>query len=756
MSSPSGLTNVRRSWLERVLEIVGELGAHHDLNATLDFIARATVEQLEFGAAAINVTTPDGQVRVEAVAGPPELGELLGQSSPLSHWLDLLAAAESWGTLRYFGHDRDQALAERMANWTWSPDSPPSDDPDTWHPEDWLLAPFYDGEGKLIGALSVDQPRSGRRPDLEQRTALELFAAQAGRAVLKAGERARAQQRRQQAEELWQLTFARSPIGAALIDPIGRMVQINDGLVRILGFPQERLIGGRLDDFTHPDDRGIDDHLVDDLFTGDADGFEIEKRYLHADGHQVWGLLHVGAIRDDRGEVHLMVGQVNDITDRKRAEAELAHRATHDALTNLPNRLLLEERLGSYLRAGQPAGVLFCDLDRFKIVNDSLGHEAGDELLIAVAQRLADALPPSFTLGRLGGDEFVVIAPHERDLGRLRSIGARLIDALEAPMTIRGHQHTVSVSVGVVVSGPAHAHPDEVLREADQALLRAKREGRSRVEVYDPDQDRPATVDDLEFESTLRSALSRSDGLVPYFQPILGIASNTTVGYEALVRWQHPERGFIEPAEFIPMAEAAGLIVPLGWWMLDASARAAATLPSGGQRWVAVNASGSQLGRGELMPAVRRALEVYQLTPDQLHLEITETALVSASDAAIDEVCEVAAMGVPIALDDFGTGYSSLSLLRDLPVSTVKIDRSFVTPIAHDNTAIAITRSLVTLCRDLGITTVAEGVETAEQLAALRSLGCTHAQGYLIGAPAPLGPQQQVSSLDAHRRRTAS
>jgi diguanylate cyclase (GGDEF)-like protein/PAS domain S-box-containing protein len=735
-----GLTSVHRSRIECVLDVVRQLGASDDLHDTLQRIANAVVEHLDFGAAAVNVTTADGDVRIEAVAGPPELDTLLGQGNPLAYWRELLDAAESWGTLRFYSHDRDRALTDRMTGWTprASAADVATEDREDWHREDVLVAPFYDPRGELAGALSVDRPRTGRRPDLEQRTVLELFAAQAAAAVLEATARQQAEQRHREAEQRWELTFARSPVGAALVDRDGVLVQVNDGLVRILGYPRERLQGARFGDFTHPQDRDIDRELIAQVLAGSRDGYEIEKRYEHADGHVVWGLLHVGAIRSEAGVAQLMVGQINDITDRKRAEAQLAHRANHDPLTNLPNRLLLEERLASCLAMGTPSGVLFCDLDRFKIINDSLGHEAGDELLVTVAHRLSAALPAGYTLGRLGGDEFVVIAPGERDLAALRAISLNLMSALDAPMTIRGHQHTVTVSVGVAVSGPGHAHPDEVLREADQALLRAKRQGRARVEVYDPDQDRPATVDDLELESTLRAALTSGEGLLPYFQPILGLDTDTTVGYESLVRWQHPERGFIEPVEFLPMAETTGLIVPLGWWMLEVSAKAASRLAAGTQGWIAVNASGSQLGRGELVASVRGALERYELSPERLHLEITETALVGASEAAIEEVREVAALGVPIALDDFGTGYSSLSLLRDLPVSIVKIDRSFVAPIVSDHTAIAITRGLIGLCRDLGITTIAEGVETVEQLAALRSMGCTQAQGYLIGAPAPL------------------
>jgi diguanylate cyclase (GGDEF)-like protein len=406
----------------------------------------------------------------------------------------------------------------------------------------------------------------------------------------------------------------------------------------------------------------------------------------------------------------------------------------------MPNRAQLEDVLADCLSDGRPVGVLSCGLDRFKTVNDSLGHDAGDELLVAVAIRLQDAAPSGATVGRAAGDEFAVVVPDERDPEALRGVAATLLAALQDPVPLRDYQHTVSMSIGITVGGARHEHPDDVLRDADRALLRAKRHGRSRVELYDPTQDQPATVADLELEHALRAALADGEGLVPYFQPIVNLETNSPVGYEALIRWAHPQRGLLEPDDFLPLAEETGLIAPLGWWMLDVSCRAAADrqLTGGWSRWVAVNASGSQLGRGQLAPAIRRVLDKGDLAPERLHLEITETALVEASLAAIKEVREVADLGVRIALDDFGTGFSSLSLLRDLPVSTVKIDRSFVKPIASDRSARAIVRSVIGLCQELGVTTVGEGVETEEQITSLRALGCTLAQGYLLGRPAPL------------------
>ncbi|HEY7047924.1 MAG TPA: EAL domain-containing protein [Jatrophihabitantaceae bacterium] len=740
MESGSSLTRVRRSWLERVLDVVRLLGASSDLHETLNRIVEGVVDVLEFDAAAINVMNAEGDaLRVAATAGPPELNQLRGQATPVDYFVELLEASEPWGALRFFSHAVDQTPVDRVARWT-PPGSPADNEPGAWQPGDELMAPLYDRGGAFIGVLSVDQPRSGRLPDVEQCTVLELFAAQAATAIADATARLESETRRREAERRWQLAFEHSPVGTAIIDQDGQLVQFNDALREMLGYTRSELNQRTFANITHPDDVDVDLQLFAELLEGHRDSYEIEKRYLHRDGHIVWGLLHVGIIRADDGTMQSVVGQVNDISARKLAETQIAHRATHDSLTDLPNRLRLEEVLEACISSSRPAGALCCGIDRFKTVNDSLGHEAGDELIRAVATRLRDALPSGITIGRVGGDEFVVVVPDESDPGVLRGIAARLVAALREPIRLRGYQHTTSISVGVTVSSPRHAHADEVLRDADQALRRAKRQGRARVEFYDPTQDRPATVADLELEYALRKSLDDGTGLVPFFQPIVSLDTNAPVGYEALIRWHHPEKGMLEPDDFLPMAEQTGLIAPLGWKMLELCCQAAADprLTGGWSRWVAVNASGSQLGRGQLAQAVRSALDAADLPPDRLHIEITETALVEASPAAIKEVREVADLGVRIALDDFGTGYSSLSLLRDLPVGTVKIDRSFVKPITSDRNARAIVRSVIALCREMGVATVGEGVETDDQITSLRALGATLAQGYLLGRPAPL------------------
>lgn len=761
MQRHPGLANVRASSLERLLDIVRRLGETADLETMLHQITEAVVSVMDFGAAAINVVEGD-RVRVASVVGPPEAKALLGMISPLSYWTEINQAAEPWGLLRYFSHERDQTMVDRIANWKPAAGPSATDagaaDPDVWHPNDSLFAPLIDTAGNLVGILSVDQPRSGRRPDREQQTVLELFAVQAARAIADAGTRVTADAARRTSEQRWWLTFENSPIGTVLLSPGGQLLQCNNAFCELLGYTHVELEGRLFADLTYPDDVAEDARLFEELKSGVRDRYELELRYVRSDGALVWARLTGGITRGGAGAADTIVGQIADITARKQAEATLAHRATHDPLTDLPNRASMIAQITELSARGRPAGVLYADLDRFKVVNEGLGHDAGDALLVAVADRLRAALPADALLARVGGDEFVALATDVADVESLRHVAHLMLDALREPIRLRDYEHrdyeyTASVSVGATLSTPWYQDAEKVLLDADQALLQAKRLGRARVEIYDPRQDTSATVEDLELERALREALMRGGhGLIPYFQPIIDLSDDAVVGYEALVRWMHPVRGMLDPDEFLPMAEETGLVVPLGWRMLKLSCAAARALrsPAAPRPWIAVNVSGSQLGRGQLADAVRTELAESALDPRDLHLEITETALVGAPAIAIAEIREVAAMGVAIALDDFGTGYSSLSLLRDLPVSTVKIDGSFIGPITHDRTAIAITTSVISLCRDLGITTVAEGVETERQLDSLRTMGCNLAQGYLLGSPGP-APVAQGRESDSSR-----
>ncbi|MDR1999081.1 MAG: EAL domain-containing protein [Frankiaceae bacterium] len=560
-----------------------------------------------------------------------------------------------------------------------------------------------------------------------------------------------AEEQRRIGEEQWRLAFEHSPLGTSLLTPDGMTIlQVNAALAQLLWHRQEEMIGQPSSAFTYPDEFGDELNIVRfaELMSGERNVFQKDMRLVRADGTVIWTDAIVGLVRGGDGEVLYVVSQHFDITAQKLAEGRLRHQALHDPVTDLPNRAFIEEQLSGHLAAGSPCGVLFCNLDRFGAINDSLGRDIGDEVLAATGRRLQAIAPRGASVGRIGGDEFVVLVPHEVDPAALRAVGERLVRTLARPQQIARRTVALTASAGAAVTDPSQDTPGQVLRQANQALRRAKRTGRGIVEMYDPDRDRLGTALDLELEQSLRAALAEGgQGLLPYFQPIIDIATGRPVGCEALVSWRHPRRGLLQPADFLPLAEQSGLVMPLGWWMLSESCRAAPLLPPGfaDSPWVAVNVSGTQLSRGQLGGAVSAALEGAGLPPQRLHLEITETALVEASPEAVRELREVAELGVCIALDDFGTGYSSLSLLRDLPVGAVKIDRSFVGPILSDPTAMPIVRSVIWLCQELGLTTVAEGVETPAQLEALRDLGCTQAQGFLIGHPAPIDELRAAS-----------
>jgi diguanylate cyclase (GGDEF)-like protein/PAS domain S-box-containing protein len=420
---------------------------------------------------------------------------------------------------------------------------------------------------------------------------------------------------------------------------------------------------------------------------------------------------------------------------RKRVEEALAHQALHDDLTGLPNRALLLDRLGQALarsrRQQSLVAVLFLDLDNFKVLNDSRGHAAGDDLLRAVSGRLREVIRPSDTVSRFGGDEFVIVTEGVSGSDEAKLMGERVTKAVEAPFLLSTGEVFISVSVGIALAGE-QATPETLLRDADVAMYRAKERGRARTEVFD-EKLRVRSRVRFETESDLRRAVDRGELRVEY-QPVVAVPDGTVVGAEALVRWQHPERGLILPGEFIPLAEEVGLVMPIGAWVLEESCRQAKawvdSVPAGTPFTVAVNLSARQLLLPELVDLVVNALERAKLHPLYLRLEITETVLMEDVDFAIERLVGLRDLGVRLAVDDFGTGYSSLTYLRQLPVDLLKIDRSFVEGLGVDPHNSSIVAAVVALAEALGLFALAEGVETRLQVAELKSLGCQFAQGY--------------------------
>jgi diguanylate cyclase (GGDEF)-like protein/PAS domain S-box-containing protein len=427
------------------------------------------------------------------------------------------------------------------------------------------------------------------------------------------------------------------------------------------------------------------------------------------------------------------VATYEDVTERHQAEAKIMHMARHDALTNLPNRLLFREKMDQALNRGEELAVLFIDLDRFKSVNDTLGHPVGDALLVAVTKRLQMAVRGTDTVARLGGDEFAIIQIGGRPTDATELAG-RIIRSISESFDVLGHQVVIGTSLGIAIAPTDGTESDQLLRNADMALYRAKAEGRGTYHFFQPEMDAQMQAR-RSLELDLRKALDAGEFEL-YYQPLIDLASDKISGFEALVRWNHPERGVVGPDDFIPVAEEIGLIVPIGEWVLKQACKDAAAWP--GKLTVAVNLSAVQFRHPTLALSVVSALGASGLAAARLELEITETVLLQDNRAVLDVLHQIRELGVRISMDDFGTGYSSLSYLRSFPFDKIKIDRSFIRELGKENDCVAIIRAVTRLGRSLGMITTAEGVETREQLDILRVEGCTQVQGYLFSQPRPV------------------
>jgi diguanylate cyclase (GGDEF)-like protein/PAS domain S-box-containing protein len=471
----------------------------------------------------------------------------------------------------------------------------------------------------------------------------------------------------------------------------------------------------------------------------------VEEKETRADGDVRWISTTKLPLRDRQGNIVGTFGISRDITERKKAEDQLQHRAFYDPLTDLPNRALFLDRLQHMFHRARRAldnplfAVLYLDLDRFKAINDSLGHDAGDELLIGIARRLELCLRPGDTLARLGGDEFTVILDDIHTEEDATRVAERIHEELAAPIELRGYEMFTSVSVGIALSSAGYDNPEDMLRDADTAMYRAKAGGRAGHQVFGEDMHQRA-VSSLRLESDLRRALERKE-IVPYYQPIVNLDDGAVFGFEALARWHHPAKGLVLPDLFIPVAEETGLIGAIGEWMLTEACRQAREWQSKHPRWsklgISVNVSGRQLSHGGLASEVERALRVSGLDPACLTLEITESALMHNLATGASVIQRLHAMSVGLHLDDFGTGYSSLAYLHNFPVHALKVDQSFVSRLDGSSQQSAIVKAIVSLAQNLGMEVVAEGVETREQADALRALSCRRGQGFLFARPLP-------------------
>jgi diguanylate cyclase (GGDEF)-like protein/PAS domain S-box-containing protein len=549
------------------------------------------------------------------------------------------------------------------------------------------------------------------------------------------------------AHERFRSAFENAPIGMAMIDLEGRIIRANPALGAIVGRPPAALAGTIAGDLTHPEDRPSGGSGMGTPVATGSDGCQIEMRYLHVEGHAVWVSVSVSCVRDDGGRPLYLIAQVEDVTERRALRERLAYAAIHDPLTGLPNRELFMDRLEMTLRRAtrgeRQVAVMFLDLDRFKLINDSLGHDVGDRILCTVADRLSRVMRGSDTLARFGGDEFTVLCDDVSDETDALEVAQRLVRAMGEPLALPGGEIFVSLSVGIALSGEVAQSGAELLRNADVAMYRAKARGPSRIEIYTTDNEQQV-VSRLRTSNELHRALER-DELELHYQPVVDLQTQTLVGMEALVRWQHPTRGLLLPYEFIALAEDSGLIVPLGAWVLNEACRQTAqwaSLRPGAEDDAAglnisVNVSALQLAEPGFPRQVAEAIETSGIHPDRLWLEITESALMRDADDAVVILQSLRDLGLHVEIDDFGTGYSSLSYLQRFPVETLKIDRSFVDDLDQRSENAAIVRAILGLGDSLGLSIIAEGVERPVQATRLLALGCQLAQGYLFGRPLP-------------------
>ncbi len=541
-----------------------------------------------------------------------------------------------------------------------------------------------------------------------------------------------------------------APVGIMTVGHSGLFLDVNTAFCELTGYPEDRLVSTRLGDLCHPEDveaeRGIER-----LLSGEIHSHQTERRLLHEDGHWIWVLMSVSRATAGGVESPHLVAFVQDIGELKRIQADLSRQTLHDSLTGLPNRSLFLDRLNLALsRLGRRSGlvaILFIDLDRFKGVNDTLGHQAGDELLKGVARRLQARLRPGDTAARFGGDEFTILCDDIDDQKTVREIAERISAAMVTPFALVQGDVRVTASIGVAISG-AHEDVSDLIRRADGAMYMAKQRA-SRYEFSDgPDalpSSRLATT-----EHALDKALERGE-LRVFYQPEICLKTGRIEGCEALLRWEHPDLGLLSPDKFLARAEPTALIGHIGAWVLEKACRQLRLWresSSGRHLTVAVNVSAWQLAQPDLTQIVSRVLSDAGIQGSCLSLEITESAALEDTGSASAALHALKSLGVGVIIDDFGKGYSSLSYLKALPIDALKMDRSYVSGVGQNPADNAIARAIVHLARALGLQVVAEGVESSSQLAECRLLGCDLAQGFYFAPPQTVEATSEMLSRD--------
>jgi diguanylate cyclase (GGDEF)-like protein/PAS domain S-box-containing protein len=595
------------------------------------------------------------------------------------------------------------------------------------------------------------------------RKQLNATLAQAEQAERHAEEQSVISQALRESEEHFRSAFDYAAVGMALVGTNGHYLSVNHSLCELVGYSEEEMLRTTFQSITHPDDLGADLADLYQMLEGKSVTSTREKRYVHKDGHAVWTTVSASSVCDARGRPAHFIVQAQDITERKQAEEQLHHAAFYDSLTGLPNRAFFSDHLElAVSRATQHKdhlfAVLFLDIDRFKNINDSLGHAVGDQLLKAVAGRLVNCVRPEDTVSRFGGDEFAILLNGIKQSAEALAVTERILREIEAPFKLSGYEVFTSTSAGIALSAIGYASPEEILRDADTAMYRAKEQGKGRYEVFDKLMHARA-ISRLQLETDLRRAIERDEFEVHY-QPILNLADSRISGFEALVRWRHPERGLVSPADFIPVAEDTELIIPLGEWVLREACKQARewqlAYPSNDPLTISVNLSGKQFKQPDLVSQIKQTLYQTGLDARFLRLEITESMVMEDAESATAMLRQLRSLNVQLSIDDFGTGYSSLSYLHRFPVNILKIDKSFVGRMSIDEESLGIVETVIALAAKLKMDVVAEGIETREQWDKLKAFQCKYGQGFLFSKPLPaddaarlLGEERERETIPA-------
>lgn len=544
-----------------------------------------------------------------------------------------------------------------------------------------------------------------------------------------------------ESEERYHSTVELAAIGIAHVDTDGRFIHVNPRFCSTLGYSPDELIGTSVKAISHPEDVDATDGDRDRLRKGEIDFFRREKRYLHKNGSTVWVSLTITSKRDRHGNCLYDISIIEDITARVEAEQKVQYLATHDEMTGLPNRAsflqLLSQTLETCKRYHRKFAVLFIDLDRFKQINDSLGHEAGDKLLINMADRLRGCLRSSDIVARLGGDEFVVLVQEITRETQVALVARNILSAAIKPMEIMGQECRVTASMGICMYPDGAQDEQTLMKHADMAMYQAKEEGKNNYQFYS-EAIVSHTIEKMTLETHLRRAVENNEFELHY-QAKVNIGTGGIAGVEALLRWNNPELGSISPTRFIPVAEEMGLIIPLGKWVLrKACEQNVAWQKAGlGPFCVSVNISPRQFSDPYLTDHIKKVLKDTGLDSSLLELEVTESMIMNNMDEAIRKLTELKALGVRVSIDDFGTGYSSLSQLKQFPIDTLKVDRSFIRELPNDQEDMAITQAVITMGKTLGLTVIAEGVETEAQQTFLKSRACDQMQGFYFSEALP-------------------